>query len=117
MSSTTYVRAARVDNTKLDAALLIEILEGAKEGLLTHLHDEIEHLSDSHCVLEMMDASRKYALKHGDPFVELPFTMGPTPPEYKIWPPRPWMVAKVILPWVIARRHRGWWKYAPYSMS
>ncbi|KAK9350278.1 hypothetical protein V1523DRAFT_420346 [Lipomyces doorenjongii] len=121
----TCVRAARVDNTKFDAALLIDILEGAKDVLLTHLHDEIEHLSDAHLrpvfseveIREMMESSRKYTLKHDDPFVMLPFLMGHTPPEYKSWPPLPWMVAKLILPWIIARRHRGWWKYAPCSMS
>ncbi|KAK9490797.1 hypothetical protein V1508DRAFT_451139 [Lipomyces doorenjongii] len=80
----TCVRAARVDNTKFDATLLIDILEGAKDVLR-----------------EMMESSRKYTLKHDDPFVMLPFLMGHTPPEYKSWPPLLWVVAKLILQWII----------------
>ncbi|KAK9234253.1 hypothetical protein V1525DRAFT_72747 [Lipomyces kononenkoae] len=119
---TTYVRAARADNTKFDASLLTEVLAGAKKVLLTHLHDEIEHLEASRLravfsetdIKKMTESMRKYSLAHQDPFVALPFIVGHTPPEYRSWPRLPWMVANVILPQIIARKHSGWWKYAPY---
>ncbi|KAK9366117.1 hypothetical protein V1509DRAFT_307047 [Lipomyces kononenkoae] len=120
-----YIRAARADNTKFDAKLLLQVLSDSKEVLLTHLHDEIEHLEATRLravfseteIKKMTESMRKYSLAHQDPFVALPFIVGHTPPEYRSWPPLPWMVAKVILPQVIARRHSGWWKYATYSMS
>ncbi|KAK9369048.1 hypothetical protein V1509DRAFT_620966 [Lipomyces kononenkoae] len=119
------VRAAREDNSKFDAALLLQVLTVVKDLLLPHLHEEVEHLGASHLrgvfseseVKDMVQDCHKYAMEHEDFYVSLPFIASHTSPEYKSWPPLPWMVAKMVLPWWIARKHSGWWKYAPYSMS
>ena len=41
-----------------------------------------------------------------------------TPPAYKsVWPPMPWVLRRVVVPYVLARRHAGYWKYAPYAVA
>jgi hypothetical protein len=51
----------------------------------------------------------QYAQNHGDPYVIVPFIMSHVPPELKpTWPPVPWLVRKVLVPYMFARRHAGY---------
>ncbi|KAH9926345.1 hypothetical protein B0H21DRAFT_139849 [Amylocystis lapponica] len=121
----TFIDAANTTPASFDAAALAEIMTRVKEPLYKHLDEEVAHIvpenmqqfSDEE-MRTMNDALEAYAQKHGDPFLLVPFMRSHTPPEFKdSWPEMPWVLRKVVIPYALALRYRGYWKYAPYAMS
>ncbi|KAK9241683.1 hypothetical protein V1506DRAFT_550029 [Lipomyces tetrasporus] len=117
------IRLAKKDSAAFDPARMTQILKDAEDNLMAHLHQEIEDLAPDRLkvfsgeeLAEMMKVSEKYAMKHSSPVVILPLIRSHTPPEYKCFPPLPWAVEKLLLPF-LAMRHSGYWKYAPYSVA
>jgi hypothetical protein len=50
----------------------------------------------------------KYVKSHGDPFLNGPYMRSHTPPELKeLWPPLPWVVRRLAIPYGLALRHSG----------
>ncbi|GJE85244.1 hypothetical protein PsYK624_013220 [Phanerochaete sordida] len=119
--------ASEADPAHFDAAALRALMVRFREPLYTHLDDEVEHIraSELRAAGFSEDALRglvarleAYARAHGDPFLQVPFMRSHTPAAYKeCWPPMPWVLRKVVVPYVLALRHAGYWKYAPYAMS
>ncbi|EJD39076.1 hypothetical protein AURDEDRAFT_116273 [Auricularia subglabra TFB-10046 SS5] len=117
--------AAKADPSAFDAGRLKQILVDFREPLYSHLDEEVEHIApanltafDKQELLELNQSLDKHAKSHGDPFLLVPFMRSHTPPELKdSWPPMPWILRKVVIPYVLARRYSGYWKYAPYAMS
>ncbi|KAH9896812.1 hypothetical protein C8Q73DRAFT_426929 [Cubamyces lactineus] len=121
------VQAAQADTSKFDAAKLKSMLESSKDAIFTHFREEVEHIepemlkaagfTTAECAKIIADVD-KHAKSHGDPFLVVPFMRSHTSPEYKdIWPPIPWIVRKLVVPYVLAKKHSGYWKYSPYGMS
>ncbi|KAK9368276.1 hypothetical protein V1509DRAFT_623592 [Lipomyces kononenkoae] len=113
---------ARKDPTKFDPKGLIHILKSAEDNLKAHLRQEIEDLAPERLkvftgkeIEELMSSLYKYVIKHDNPVLVLPFVRSHTPEEYKSWPPLPWVIEKLLLP-LLVLRHRGYWKYSPYSI-
>ncbi|KAK9238020.1 hypothetical protein V1525DRAFT_402206 [Lipomyces kononenkoae] len=116
------IALARKDPTKFDPKGLIQILKSAEDNLKAHLRQEIEDLAPERLKVfageemeELMSSLYKYVMKHENPVLVLPFVRSHTPAEYKSWPPLPWAIEKLLLP-LLALRHRGYWKYSPYSI-
>ncbi|KAI0324080.1 hypothetical protein GY45DRAFT_466949 [Cubamyces sp. BRFM 1775] len=121
------IHAAQKDKTKFDAVKLKGLVLSAKDSLFTHFEEELSHLeaakmkeagfTEAECT-ELVANMVKHAKSNGDPFIVVPFMRSHTPPEYKdIWPPMPWVLRKVVVPMMLAKRYSGYWKYAPYAMS
>ena len=99
----------------------------ADRAQYTHLDGEVAHISAENLrtagwtpddCRKVVAAIETYARSHGDPFLQVPFMRSHTAAEYKdYWPPMPWLLRKVVVPYVLARRHAGYWKYAPFPMS
>ncbi|KAJ7758202.1 hypothetical protein DFH07DRAFT_741888 [Mycena maculata] len=119
------LRAAKADPSKFNAAELKQTLTDFREPLYNHLDEEVAHIApedmkvfDAKELLDLNASLDKHAKSHGDPFLLVPFMRSHTPPELKdSWPPMPWVLRKVVIPYVLARRYSGYWKYAPYAMS
>ncbi|KAI0659133.1 hypothetical protein C8Q70DRAFT_152163 [Cubamyces menziesii] len=123
----TAIHAAQKNKAEFDAVKLKELVLSAKDALLTHFSEELTHLepakmkeagfSEAEC-RDIVTKLVEHAKNNGDPFIVVPYMRSHTPPEYKdIWPPIPWVLRKVVVPLVLAKRHSGYWKYAPYSMA
>ncbi|KAF5359578.1 hypothetical protein D9756_003160 [Leucocoprinus leucothites] len=118
---------AKADTTKFNPSQLKEQLEQMRDTLFSHLDEEVEHIkaevlkTSGFGEAELKDLNQKldkYAQSHGDPFILVPYMRSHTPPEFKdFWPPMPWVLRKLVIPYVLARRYSGYWKYAPYSVS
>ncbi|KAK9321530.1 hypothetical protein V1517DRAFT_170889 [Lipomyces orientalis] len=116
------IRLAKKDSAAFDPARMMQILKDAEDNLMAHLHQEIDDLAPDRLKVfsgeeldEMMKLSEKYAQKHTSPVVMLPLLRSHTPPEHRCFPPLPWPVEKLLLPF-LAMRHGGYWKYSPYSV-
>ncbi|KAK9350189.1 hypothetical protein V1505DRAFT_72825 [Lipomyces doorenjongii] len=117
------IALAKKDHHAFDPKGLIQILKDAEDNLMTNLRQEIEDLAPerlkvftSEEIGEMLTRAEKYAMKHSDPVIGLPFLRSHTPPEYKSFPPLPWVMERLLLP-LLAMRHSGYWKYSPYSVT
>ncbi|GLB43618.1 putative hemerythrin HHE cation binding domain containing protein [Lyophyllum shimeji] len=118
---------AKSKPAEFDAPKLREMMTALKEPLYTHLDEEVEHVSGARLkeaqfaerdVKVMLDRLNAYAKSHGDPFLLVPFMRSHTPGAIKdTWPGMPWILRKVVVPYMLAKRHSGYWKYSPYSMS
>lgn len=109
---------------KFDSKRLKEHMEGFRTPLIHHLDEEVIHLQPENLKVfseaEMKKHHKEfwtYVKSNGDPFVIPVFMRSHTPPEMKeAWPAgMPWILRKVMIPWLLYYRHRGWWKYAPYA--
>lgn len=121
------VLAARADAAAFDARQLRLLLLAADALLLTYF-DEIlacvaaptlkdAGFTSTEC-RDMVAAMERYAKAHGNPFLVIPYVRAHTPPEYKdVWPPMPWVLRKFVIPYMLAKKHPGYWKYAPYPVS
>jgi len=116
------IRSAKADQSKFDACKIKDILERLKAPLFQHLDEEVKHIAPENMqVFEAKDirAMMENLVAHAhkdDPFTIVPYMLTHTPPEYKaIWPEMPWLVKKVLTPYVFAKRHPGYWKYSPYG--
>ncbi|EMD40167.1 hypothetical protein CERSUDRAFT_112377 [Gelatoporia subvermispora B] len=122
-----FLQRAKADHAAFDPAELREMMERLKGPLYEHLDEELEHVKAENLrVLTEKEIQKvnkdldAYSKNHADPFTVLPFMMSHTPPEFKgafPAPPLPWILRKVFIPYVFARRHSGYWKYSPYAMS
>ncbi|KII95761.1 hypothetical protein PLICRDRAFT_34703 [Plicaturopsis crispa FD-325 SS-3] len=121
-----YIASVKKDLASFDAAKLRSLMNDLRGPLYEHLDDEVadlspEKLKDKFSAAELHDILKKtgdYAKANADPWTGLPFMRSHTPPEYKpLWPGMPWVLTKVLIPHVFARRHSGYWKYAPYATS
>ncbi|KAI0360731.1 hypothetical protein OH77DRAFT_1418730 [Trametes cingulata] len=121
------VKEAQKDLSRFNAAKLKGLLESAKDAMFTHFNEEVLHIegwrlkaagfTEAEC-RRMIADMEKHAKGHGDPFLVVPFMRSHTPPEFKsIWPPMPWILRDVAVPLLLAKKHSGYWKYAPYTVS
>jgi len=121
------IREAKADHAKFDAEALKVKMVDFKPSLYGHLDDEVAHITSSKIEAagftdkDMVDMNSKleaYAKSHADLYIAVPFMTCHTPPEEKPhWPPFPWILKKLFIPYVFARRYSGYWKYAPYASS
>ncbi|EKM53128.1 uncharacterized protein PHACADRAFT_259303 [Phanerochaete carnosa HHB-10118-sp] len=121
------IRSAQKDNSNFNAAELKQLMQSSKEAMFTHFSEELVHIeasklreagfTEAEC-RQLITDMEKHAKNNGDPFLVVPYMRSHTPPEYKdIWPPMPWILRKVAVPYLLAKKHSGYWKYAPYAMS
>jgi len=118
---------AKADPSKFNPDQLKEFLIHLRDPLFQHLDSEVEHITSSELkkagfndveLKELNLKLDKYAQSHGDPFILVPYMRTHTPPEFKdVWPPMPWVLRKVVIPYVLAWRYSAYWKYAPYAAS
>jgi len=115
-----------VDNhSAFDATKLKGMMETLAGPLFEHLDQEVEDLAPEKLKVftteELSKAGKDlmvYIRAHSEKYITLPFLRCHTPPELKeIWPPFPWIVKRIVVPWFLAPTHAGYWKYAPYSVS
>ncbi|KAF9469573.1 hypothetical protein BDZ94DRAFT_1151020 [Collybia nuda] len=121
------IHDARTDPSKFDATKMNALMLEFKDPLFSHLDEEVEHVHASKLkeanfaekdVLAMIAGLEKHAKGTGDPFMIVPFMRSHTSPEHKdVWPSMPWILRKVVIPYVLAKRYSGYWKYSPYAMS
>jgi len=119
-----YIDQSTADHSKFDAAKLKEMMESLGGHLFEHLDEEVADLAPEKLKVftaeELTKAGKDlmvYIRAHSDKYVTLPFMRCHTPPELKeIWPPFPWIVKRLVVPWMLAPKNAGYWKYAPYPM-
>ncbi|KAI5118797.1 hypothetical protein M0805_005139 [Coniferiporia weirii] len=117
----------QADYTKFNSEAMKDLMGKSKDALFTHFDEEVVHieaekLRDAQItegeIKDLIIAMGAYVRSHGDSFLILPFMRSHTPPELKdVWPPLPWVLRKLVVPYILAMRHYGYWKYAPYGMS
>jgi len=118
------VEEGRNSPNSFDSKKLKELMEGLREPLSNHFDEEVVHIEPEN--LKVFSAAEMtkvntdmvtYAKSHGDPFVQLPFMRSHTSPQMKDnWPQLPWVLRKIIIPYVFWYRRSGYWKYSPYSV-
>jgi hypothetical protein len=119
-----YIDESTADHAKFSASKLKEMTEALGGHLFEHLDEEVEDLAPEKLKVftpeELTKAGKDlmvYIRAHSDKYVTLPFMRCHTPPELKeIWPPFPWIVKRFVVPWILAPKNAGYWKYAPYPM-
>ncbi|KZV70217.1 hypothetical protein PENSPDRAFT_632032 [Peniophora sp. CONT] len=121
------VRKGQQDPASVDLDELRRLVDEGRGPLITHMDEEVEHIEASKLKVAgftaaelktMFAATEHYAKNNGDPFLVVPFMRSHTPPEFKAsFPALPWLLTAVAIPYVLAMRHRGYWKYSPYAMS
>ncbi|KAK9379676.1 uncharacterized protein V2V93DRAFT_373325 [Kockiozyma suomiensis] len=116
--------AMQNDTSLFDAAELSQILLENKDLIFQHLSEEVQDLAPENLkafteqeLTDMTLRLNKYSKTKADPFTTFVYMRCHTPPEYKGFPPLPWFVRSFLVPWVFASKHKGYWKYAPYSLS
>jgi hypothetical protein len=121
-----FLKAAEADASKFDAAQFKTALVGLREPLYTHLDEEVEDIApeklkvfDESTVKSLNVKLEQHAKANGNPFVVVPFMMSHTPENVKPhWPSgMPWILRKVLIPYVFAKKHSGYWKYSPYPTA
>ncbi|KAF7316364.1 Hemerythrin domain-containing protein [Mycena indigotica] len=120
-----YIDRARAEPSTFEAAKLKNLVETLGGPLFEHLDQEVEDLAPEKLKVftaeELTQAGKDlmvYVRAHSDKYVTLPFMRCHTPPELKeTWPPFPWIVKRLVVPWILAPKNSGYWKYAPYDMS
>ncbi|KAL1944080.1 hypothetical protein VTO73DRAFT_3898 [Trametes versicolor] len=121
------IKDAQAEPSKFNAVELKELMVGSKDVMFAHFNEELVHIGASRLkeagftedeCKSMIADMEKHAKGHGDPFLVVPYMRSHTPAEYKnIWPPMPWVLRKVAVPYMLAKKHSGYWKYSPYAMS
>ncbi|KAL0576471.1 hypothetical protein V5O48_005516 [Marasmius crinis-equi] len=130
-----YVAECKKDPKTFDGSRTTKMVEELRDVLLPHLNAEVEHIAPSNLreagfseqemnellitwlPIAIVEGLSKEARKHGDPFLVVPFMISHTPPEHRAFPEGGWFLKKVLVPFIFARRDKGYWKYSPYSMS
>lgn len=122
------VRAAQADHSKFDPKALKALMEGASTVMFDHFNEELTHIepdkfraagfTEAEC-RTLVDGMVAHAKTQGDPFLVVPFMRCHTPPEWKVaFPPGlAWPLRKVVIPYLLAKRYSGYWKYGTYPVS
>ncbi|KAF8574056.1 hypothetical protein K439DRAFT_1420908 [Ramaria rubella] len=116
------IQAAQTNHSLFDAAQMKKMMVGLRTPMYEHFDEEIAHLNPAELkvfpteeIVAIMEKVKTTAKGTGDPFKMVPFYLSHRPLEYsKTWPPMPWFVRKFVVPYVIAARHSGYWRYSPY---
>lgn len=107
--------ASRSPGNEFSAPKLKQMLDELRGPLVAHLDEEVadilpgklEVFSDQE-LIDMDKALEKYVKANDDPFLVLPFMMGHTTTETKAeWPPFPWLLKKILIPYVFGMKHSG----------
>ncbi|KAF7325853.1 hypothetical protein MKEN_00436000 [Mycena kentingensis (nom. inval.)] len=109
---------------RFDAKKFKQLVVGLGDALFEHMDEEVEDLAPEKLKVfteeELKHAGEVLMVwirAHSDKYVTLPFMRCHTPPELKeVWPPFPWILKRVVIPWFLAPKHAEAWKYAPYEM-
>ncbi|KAJ7640839.1 hypothetical protein DFH06DRAFT_1271425 [Mycena polygramma] len=120
----SYIDESTADHSKFEGSKLKGLMESLSGHLFPHLDEEVEDLAAEKLKVftpeEITQAGKDlmvYIRAHSDKYITLPFMRCHTPPELKeVWPPFPWIVKRFVVPWLLAPKHAGYWKYAPYPM-
>ncbi|KAJ7204653.1 hypothetical protein GGX14DRAFT_645750 [Mycena pura] len=120
-----YIDQSSAEHSTFDSAKLKNMMEALAGPLFEHLDEEVEDLAPEKLSVftadELTQGGKElmvYIRAHSDKYITLPFMRCHTPPELKeIWPPFPWIVKRLVVPWFLAPKHAGYWKYAPYAMQ
>jgi len=120
-----YIDNSVADHASFDVAKFKDMMVTLGGPLFEHLDQEVEDLAPEKLQVftaaEIDLAGRQlmvYIRAHSDKYITLPFMRSHTPQELKeVWPPFPWVVKRVVVPWILAPNHAGYWKYAPYPMT
>ncbi|KAJ7126069.1 hypothetical protein C8R44DRAFT_874446 [Mycena epipterygia] len=120
-----YIDQSLADHSAFDSAKLKDMMETLAGPLFEHLDEEVEDLAPEKMKVftpeEISKAGKDlmvYIRAHSEKYITLPFMRCHTPPELKeIWPPFPWVVKRLVVPWILAPKHAGYWKYAPYPVA
>ncbi|GJF00456.1 hypothetical protein PsYK624_167440 [Phanerochaete sordida] len=89
----------------------------SKDAIFVHFSKELVHIeapklkeagiTEAECEA-MIAEMEKHAKGNGDPFLVVPFMRSHTAPEFKdVWPPMPWVLRKVAVPYLLAKRYSG----------
>ncbi|KAI0032507.1 hypothetical protein K488DRAFT_49746, partial [Vararia minispora EC-137] len=117
---------AKPNPQSLDIAAIKQLMAGAKQNLYTHLDQEVDHITGENIrAAGFTDKEVQDMLKRMDEFImkgvvmsrDLPFICCVTKPQAngKAFPPLPWFIRKIVLPFMLVPIHSGWWKYGPYK--
>jgi hemerythrin-like domain-containing protein len=106
---------AKDPNTFFSAEKFRTMLTDLREPLFAHLDGEVSSIQPENLqvfggkdLLDMDHRLEEYVKAHDDPFVVLPFLMGHvSPAQKKEWPPFPWVLKKVLIPYVFSWRYAG----------
>ncbi|THG99462.1 hypothetical protein EW026_g2899 [Hermanssonia centrifuga] len=111
------IHAAQADHAQFKAAEIRELMVNFKEPLYAHLDEEVEHIAAENLrtagfeepeVLAMISQLEAHAKSSGNPFLQVPYMRSHTAPEFKdSWPPMPWVLRKVVIPFMLAKRYSG----------
>ncbi|KAJ6632231.1 hypothetical protein B0H10DRAFT_2159604 [Mycena sp. CBHHK59/15] len=120
-----YIDESRSEPSKFEGSTLKELMQKLHDPLWEHLDQEVADLSPTALRVftpeELAQAAKNlmvYIRAHSDAFITLPFMRSHTPAELKeVWPPFPWFMKRIIVPYVLAWKYSGYWKYAPFPIS
>ncbi|KAJ6624193.1 hypothetical protein B0H10DRAFT_749542 [Mycena sp. CBHHK59/15] len=120
-----YIDQSRADHSAFDGAKLKRMMETLHDLLFEHLDEEVQDLAPEKLkvftVAEIAQAEKDmmvYIRAHSDKFVTLPFMRSHTPPELKeFWPQFPWVLKRIVIPYILASKYTAYWKYAPYPVA
>ncbi|CAL1714138.1 unnamed protein product [Somion occarium] len=118
------IQLAQAQPARFDAEELKSQLISLRDPMIQHLDDEVADLDPENLKVFSEDGIKKmladmiaWSKYNGSPFLTLPFMRAHVPPEFKDhWPKMPWFLRKILIPWIFAFPHSGYWKYAPYSV-
>jgi len=123
---TTFVKEVKADISTFNPDTLREKMKKIRDPLFNHLDEEVEHIAGPNLkeagfteaeLTKLIAELMTYAKNHGNPFLVLPFMNSHIDPKFRsVWPAFPWVLSKVIVPWVMAMRYSGYWKYSPYPV-
>lgn len=130
------IKSSQTNSAEFDAAKVKNLMQESKDIMVrfrsismsspnrpfwlkfNHFDDELTHIEASKLreaqftedeVKEMVSSMEKHAKANGDPFLVVPFMRSHTTPEYKdIWPAMPWILRKVAIPYILAKKHSGY---------
>ncbi|RUS29101.1 hypothetical protein BC938DRAFT_481065 [Jimgerdemannia flammicorona] len=99
---------------KYDAVAFGAAIASMRDMLIPHLDSEEKDLSlkfleenyTEDQVRELREKASEHSRTHGDSTITLPFLVMHTAPEDRPWPPAPWFVRTIILPWVLYPKHK-----------
>ena len=78
-----------------------------------HLDEEVAHLAPANMrvftddeITTFLAGFQKEIVRNADPWTDLPYAVTHTPPSVA-WPPLPWVLRRVFIPFVFRWRYSG----------